>query len=94
MRLSYDSANGEPTYKIAKRVIENITDESYQIGKEPDGLNINLSVGSTHLDAIKEAVTIHKSDIGLSFDGDGDRLLVVDGEKYPIRWGYDCLCDC
>lgn len=80
MRVSYDSANGA-TFKIAKRVIESITDESYQIGKEPDGLNINLSVGSTHLDAIKEAVIIHKSDIGLSFDGDGDRLLVVDGEN-------------
>ena len=77
LRIAYDSANGA-TYLIAKKIIEDVSGETYQIGKEPDGLNINLNVGSTHLDAIINTVLSTKADIGLSFDGDGDRLLVVD----------------
>lgn len=81
--VAYDSANGA-TYKIAKKVIERFANNSIQTGNTPNGLNINLNCGSTHLDAIKELVSINKSDVGLSFDGDGDRLLVVgkSGELY------------
>jgi len=79
LKITYDTANGA-TFKIAKKVIERYASQSYQIGDKPDGLNINLNVGSTYLGSIKEAMKLHKSDIGLSFDGDGDRLLVVDNE--------------
>ncbi len=77
LSVAYDSANGA-TYKISKRIMESHLDQTYQIGNIPNGLNINLGVGSTHMDAIKNKVLETGSDIGLSFDGDGDRLLVVD----------------
>jgi phosphoglucosamine mutase len=53
-------------------------EEHYQIGYKPDGKNINAGVGSTHLEAITKLVKDNNLDIGLSFDGDGDRVLVVD----------------
>src|SRR5690606_40738548 len=78
--ISYDSANGS-TYKIAKKIVEQYASNTFQIGNEPDGLNINRGVGSTHIEAIKSKVLETKSSIGLSFDGDGDRILVVDGNQ-------------
>lgn len=77
LKIAYDSANGA-TYMIAKKIIEDVSSQTYQIGNQPDGLNINLNVGSTHLDSIINTVLSTKAEIGLSFDGDGDRLLVVD----------------
>lgn len=77
LSVGYDSANGA-NYLIAKHVIHSICDESYQINNQPDGKNINLMCGSTHLEAIKELVHEKQFDIGLSFDGDGDRVLIVD----------------
>src|SRR5690554_3238478 len=79
MKVTYDSANGA-NYLISKRIIESFVLKSYQIGNQPDGLNINLNVGSTHLNSIMNAVKNNGSDIGLSFDGDGDRVLIVDHE--------------
>lgn len=81
--VSYDSANGA-NYKISKKIIEKFTRISYQTGNQPDGLNINLNCGSTHLDEIKNVTLSNGSKIGLSFDGDGDRLLVIGskGEVY------------
>jgi phosphoglucosamine mutase len=87
MKVSYDSANGA-NYLIAKKIMEKYASNSYQIGNQPDGLNINLNVGSTHLDAIKTAVKIHESDIGLSFDGDGDRILIVDQDGITYDGDY------
>jgi phosphoglucosamine mutase len=48
------------------------------IGAEPDGININDGVGSTHLDKLADAVLAHKADIGIAHDGDADRCLAVD----------------
>ncbi|HTL99095.1 MAG TPA: hypothetical protein VL181_09865 [Holophagaceae bacterium] len=48
------------------------------LAEEPDGARINVGVGSTHLEALKAAVTGHRADFGLAFDGDGDRCLMVD----------------
>lgn len=48
------------------------------IGNDPDGLNINDGVGSTHLDLLAEAVRAHKADLGIAHDGDADRCLAVD----------------
>jgi phosphoglucosamine mutase len=50
------------------------------IGAEPDGININDGVGSTHLDKLADAVLAHKADIGIAHDGDADRCLAVDRE--------------
>ncbi|MFP4286986.1 MAG: phosphoglucosamine mutase [Candidatus Izemoplasmataceae bacterium] len=77
LSVGYDSANGA-NYEIAKTVLEPLCDESYQINGQPNGLNINVESGSTHLDAIKALVKEKALDIGFSFDGDGDRCLVVD----------------
>jgi len=86
-KVSYDSANGA-NYLIAKKIMEKYSSNSYQIGNQPDGQNINLNVGSTHLDAIKTAVKTNNSDIGLSFDGDGDRILIVDQEGITYDGDY------
>lgn len=75
--LTYDSANGA-NYLVSKEVIEKYFKNSFQVANKPNGININLNCGSTYLNNIKEAVKLNKSDLGLSFDGDGDRILVVD----------------
>ncbi|CCV64101.1 Phosphoglucosamine mutase [Alteracholeplasma palmae J233] len=80
LKIAIDTANGA-TYKIAPRMFSNYSNNYYQIGNIPDGENINLNVGSTHLDAIIEKVKETKSDLGFSYDGDGDRILVVDQNK-------------
>ncbi len=77
MSVGLDCANGA-TYQIAKAIIGPLVDECKVIHNMPDGLNINLDCGSTHLEAIQAHVIEHKLDLGISFDGDGDRALVVD----------------
>src|SRR6202035_3956747 len=54
------------------------------IGAAPDGLNINASVGSTHLETLAAAVLEHGADAGLAFDGDADRCLAIDGDGQPL----------
>ncbi len=77
LKIAFDTANGA-TYEIAPLLMKTIAHELTQIGDVPDGRNINLNVGSTHLEAIKAAVLNHAADIGFSFDGDGDRILIID----------------
>ncbi len=77
LSVGFDSANGA-NYKIAHEILSSICDECSQIHAAPNGKNINLNCGSMHLEAIKELVREKQFDIGLSFDGDGDRVLVVD----------------
>ena len=75
--IIYDSANGA-NYKISNEIMSHYAKNSLQIGNTPDGFNINLNVGSTYIDTISLKVKEHHAQIGLSYDGDGDRLLVVD----------------
>ncbi|MEJ1297136.1 MAG: phosphoglucosamine mutase [Candidatus Sedimenticola sp. (ex Thyasira tokunagai)] len=77
MKLVVDCANGA-TYHIAPNVFSELGAEVIAIGAEPDGLNINAGVGSTHIGALQEAVRRESADIGIALDGDGDRLLMVD----------------
>lgn len=77
LKVGFDSANGA-NYLISLGILREMCDSYFQIGYEPDGKNINEGVGSTHLEAISKLVKDNKLDIGLSFDGDGDRVLVVD----------------
>lgn len=75
--IGIDSANGA-NYLIAKGIFQELTDQFFQIGNEPNGTNINDGLGSTHIDTLQAFVTSNQLDIGFSFDGDGDRVLVVD----------------
>ncbi len=77
LKIVVDCANGA-TYAIAPKVLEELDAEVTVVGASPDGLNINLGCGSTDLSALKAAVVEQKADIGVAFDGDGDRVLMVD----------------
>lgn len=76
-RIGYDSANGA-NHIISKELFQRIAPNSIQISNTPNGQNINLNCGSTHLETIQKLVKSKKLDIGFSFDGDGDRIMVVD----------------
>src|SRR5690554_4801650 len=83
LKLVYDSANGA-NYLIANKIISKYYPKSIQINNKPDGLNINLNSGSTHLESIKEYITTNNMDLGFAYDGDGDRVIMVgsDGTVY------------
>ncbi|MES9898602.1 MAG: phosphoglucosamine mutase [Sedimenticola sp.] len=89
MKLVVDCANGA-TYQIAPNVFSELGAEVITIGAEPDGLNINAGVGSTHIGALQEAVRKESADIGIALDGDGDRLLMVDA-RGAVLDGDDIL---
>lgn len=75
--ITLDTANGA-TYTSARTVFSDLSATINVIGENPDGLNINLGVGSTHPENMAKAVVANGSDLGLAFDGDGDRLIAVD----------------
>ena len=75
--ITLDTANGA-TYTSARTVFNDLSATINVIGENPDGLNINLGVGSTHPENLAKAVVANGSDLGLAFDGDGDRLIAVD----------------
>lgn len=77
IKITLDTANGA-TYTSARTVFSDLDATLEVIGERPDGLNINLGVGSTHPENLAKAVVANGSDIGLAFDGDGDRLIAVD----------------
>ena len=77
MHIVLDCAHGA-TYHVAPKVFRELGARVSVIGAEPDGLNINLGVGSTHLEALRESVLQQHADLGIAFDGDGDRVLMVD----------------
>ncbi|MBH3441284.1 MULTISPECIES: phosphoglucosamine mutase [Pseudomonas] len=77
MRIVVDCAHGA-TYKIAPSVFRELGAQVSVIGAQPDGLNINKNCGSTHLGELQKAVRDQHADLGIAFDGDGDRVLMVD----------------
>lgn len=77
LKIVIDTANGA-TYQTAKAIFTQITDHLIVIGDQPNGQNINLGVGSTHLELLRETVLKTGSDVGFAFDGDGDRVLAID----------------
>ena len=77
LKIVIDCAHGA-TYHVAPKIFSELGAEVIPIGNEPDGFNINLNVGSTHPKTIKEATLKHKADIGIAFDGDGDRVVMID----------------
>ncbi|MBW0147478.1 phosphoglucosamine mutase [Marinobacter arenosus] len=83
MKIVLDCAHGA-TYHVAPKVFRELGATVSVIGGEPDGLNINLNVGSTHLDGLKKAVVEKGADLGIAFDGDGDRVLMVDRDGSEV----------
>jgi phosphoglucosamine mutase len=77
MKIVLDCAHGA-TYQVAPKVFAELGAELYVIGDKPDGFNINDNVGSMHPQTLQNAVVQHKADIGFAFDGDGDRVQMVD----------------
>ncbi|MDQ2630254.1 MAG: phosphoglucosamine mutase [Actinomycetota bacterium] len=77
-RVVLDCANGA-TYRAAPAIFERLGAEVEAIAVEPDGRNINAGCGSTHIDTLAERVATSDAEIGFAFDGDGDRVLAVDG---------------
>lgn len=74
-----DCAHGA-TYHIAPVVFRELGAEVIELGVKPNGLNINQDVGALHPDNMRSVVLEKKADIGIAFDGDGDRLLMMDSE--------------
>jgi phosphoglucosamine mutase len=79
LRIVLDCAHGA-TYQVAPRVFSELGARVDAIGVEPDGLNINRGVGSTHPEALIARVRETGADLGIAFDGDGDRVQMVDGQ--------------
>ena len=77
MKVVVDCANGA-AYQVAPEALWELGADLIQIGVQPNGLNINDKIGSTHPEALSAAVIEHQADIGIALDGDADRLIVVD----------------
>ncbi|GAA0888764.1 phosphoglucosamine mutase [Rhodanobacter soli] len=77
LKLVLDCAHGA-TYQVAPKIFAELGAEVIAIGDKPDGFNINREVGSTHPQTLQQAVLAHGADLGIAFDGDGDRVQLVD----------------
>lgn len=77
MKIVLDCAHGA-TYQIAPAVFSELGAAVVTMGAEPDGLNINDGVGSTEPEALRQRVLTEKADLGIAFDGDGDRVMMID----------------
>ncbi len=76
-KIVVDCANGA-TYHIAPNVFRELGAEVIEIGTDPNGLNINEKCGATDVTALQAKVVETKADVGLAYDGDGDRIMMVD----------------
>lgn len=83
LKIVVDCANGA-TYHIAPLVISELGAEIITMGVSPNGVNINLNCGATSMKAISERVVAEKADFGIAFDGDGDRVMMVDHTGYVL----------
>lgn len=91
-KVGLDCANGS-TWMMAKSVFDALGADTYVIHNNPDGININVNCGSTHIEQMQKFVTENKLDVGFAFDGDADRCLAVD-EKGNIITGDHILYVC
>ena len=79
LRIVMDCANGA-TYQVGPLVLRELGAQIEAIGADPNGLNINDGVGSTHPETLAARVRDTGADLGIAFDGDGDRVMFVDGQ--------------
>ena len=75
-KIVLDCAHGA-TYQVAPEIFRTLGADIVLINHEPDGLNINFQAGSTHPEFLIDNVKSHKADLGIAFDGDGDRVIMV-----------------
>lgn len=92
LRIVLDCANGA-AYKVAPAIFSELGADLVVIGNEPDGYNINDKSGALHTSQVCEAVMRYRADVGISLDGDGDRVIMVD-EKGEIVNGDHILAIC
>ena len=79
LRIVLDCANGA-CYKVSPSVFKELGAEVISIGVNPDGYNINDGCGSTHPELVQKEVIKQRADFGISLDGDGDRVILIDRE--------------
>ena len=84
VKVGLDCANGS-AWMIAKSVFDALGAKTYVINAEPDGTNINMNAGSTHIDILKNFVKENNLDVGFAFDGDADRCIAVDEKGNEIN---------
>ena len=92
MKIVLDCSNGA-TYDVAPKLFQDLGARVEALHIRPDGKNINAGCGSEHPESLIDAVLAQKADIGLAFDGDGDRLVAVD-EKGLVITGDRTLAIC
>lgn len=83
MRVGLDCSNGS-AYAIAKNVFNALGAHTYVINNTPDGTNINMNCGSTHIEVLQKFVKEHKLDVGFAYDGDADRCIAIDDKGQII----------
>jgi phosphoglucosamine mutase len=83
LKLVLDCAHGA-TYHIAPLLFRELGADVITIGAEPNGVNINDGVGSMHIDSLAAKVRESGAHLGIAFDGDGDRVLMADGQGAPV----------
>lgn len=91
-KIGLDCANGS-TWMMAKSIFDALGADTYMISNKPDGLNINVDCGSTHIERLQKHVLENRLDVGFAFDGDADRCLAVD-EKGNVINGDHILYVC
>lgn len=92
LRIVIDTANGA-SYKVAPAVFEELGAEVIQLGNQPNGTNINDKAGALHPQNLVQAVNQYRADLGIAFDGDADRVVMVD-ETGKILNGDHILALC
>ena len=87
LKIAIDCANGA-AYKSAPKLLRSLGAKIFEVGTKPNGININYKCGSTHPEKIKSLTKKFKTDLGISLDGDADRIIltdekanIVDGDK-------------
>ncbi|WP_264435371.1 phosphoglucosamine mutase [Coxiella endosymbiont of Dermacentor marginatus] len=90
LKIVVDCANGA-TYSVAPSIFHELGADVIAIGDEPDGFNINHKYGATDTQKLQNSVLEHKADVGIAFDGDGDRLIMVDHHGIRVD-GDELLC--
>jgi phosphoglucosamine mutase len=79
MKIVLDCANGA-TYHVAPRIFAELDADIIELNTDPNGFNINENCGSTNPALLQQAVLAEKADLGIAFDGDGDRVIMVDNK--------------
>jgi phosphoglucosamine mutase len=82
-RVAVDCANGAYS-EIAPKAFESLGARVTRVGTEPDGTNINVGCGATDMRALQQTVQSGEFDLGVAFDGDGDRVLALDAEGHAV----------